>query len=358
MQFLKIIIPVLILSIIVIYFLIPKNPSKTSETTKNKESTIPNINDDTSLQTKELVDFAVEALRARKYEGSDLILEQKLSDGSNYEQFIASYKSDDLKIYGLLTIPKEEMPENGFPTIVFNHGYIPPTQYVTTQRYEAYVDNFAKNGFIVFKPDFRGHGKSEGVPLGTYFSAGYSIDILIAVASLKKFEKVDPSRIGMWGHSMSGNLTLRAMLVDSDIKAGVIWAGAVYSYEDFAKYRISDTSYVRRVAPMNNLELPPHISNEISKIREDASSVNFDSDFWKSISLTANLKYLNSPVQIHHSKDDSVVDIGYSYDLVESLKQSNKIHEFYEYRGGGHNISSPYFEQAISRSVEFFKQNL
>ena len=48
----------------------------------------------------------------------------------------------------------------------------------------------------------------------------------------KKYQAADPNRIGMWGHSMGGMITLRTMVTTSDIKAGVIWAGVVASYED------------------------------------------------------------------------------------------------------------------------------
>jgi len=40
------------------------------------------------------------------------------------------------------------------------------------------------------------------------------------------------------------------------------------------------------------------------------------------------------------------------------LDENNKVYEFYEYSGGGHNIDSPYFETAMQRTVEFFKKNL
>ena len=46
--------------------------------------------------------------------------------------------------------------------VIFNHGYIPPAQHRTTERYVAYVDAFARNGYIVFRSDYRGHGNSEG----------------------------------------------------------------------------------------------------------------------------------------------------------------------------------------------------
>ena len=67
---------------------------------------------------------------------------------------------------------------------------------------------------------------------------------------------------------------------------------------------------------------------------------------------------MENPIQIHHALDDAVVDVGYSRDLVEVLKTANKLYEFYEYDGGGHNITSPYFETAMERTVEFFRKTL
>src|SRR5687767_8741267 len=84
--------------------------------------------------------LTIEALRAGDYPGSDLIIEQTLTPGSNYKRYIASYKSEGLKIYGLLTIPNGQKPSTGWPVIIFNHGFIPPDVYQTTERYIAYTD--------------------------------------------------------------------------------------------------------------------------------------------------------------------------------------------------------------------------
>src|SRR5690349_10849609 len=182
-------------------------------------------------------DLTIAALRQMEpeIESSDIIIEQALDNGANYARYIASYESQGNKIYGLLTIPFGDVPEGGFKAIVFNHGYIPPATYQTTERYVAYVDALARSGFVVFKIDLRGHGNSEGEPIGSYFSPNYTIDAISALKSLQKMDIIDPDGIGMWGHSMAGNLVLRAMEVEPAIKAGVIWAGAVYSYDDFEK---------------------------------------------------------------------------------------------------------------------------
>ncbi|MCA1554884.1 MAG: alpha/beta fold hydrolase, partial [Chloroflexi bacterium] len=166
-------------------------------------------------------------MRGQTYPGSDLTIEQTLAPGFNYSRYIASYLSEGLKLYALLTVPRGVKPANGWPVVVFNHGYIPPSEYRTTERYIAYTDAFSRNGYIVLKSDYRGHGDSEGRPSSAYSSPAYTVDVLNAVASIKRFKDADSNRIGMWGHSMGGQITLRAMVVSKDIKAGVIWGGVV-----------------------------------------------------------------------------------------------------------------------------------
>lgn len=312
-------------------------------------------------QNKYLTSIDIDYLRSLKIDSKAPKIEQTLTPGSNYQRYIASYNSEGNKIYGLLTVPNENPPEGGFPAIVFNHGYIPPMQYVTTERYVAYVDALARNGFVVFKIDLRGNGNSEGTANGSYFSNGYTVDAIHALKSLQKLDYVNGNRIGMWGHSMSGNLVLRAMEVSPEIKAGVIWAGAVYSYKDFAKYRLHDYSYVRREPTeeeRKNRYENQAVADEIQKLRDSPDDIDFNSQFWKNISLTANIKYLNSPLELHHAVNDPVVNIGYTRDLVKVLDANNKVYEEYEYVGGGHNIESPYFETAMKRTIDFFQKNL
>lgn len=76
--------------------------------------------------------LSIEYMRQQTYPGSEITVEQTLPTGANYNQYIASYKSDGLKIYALLTVPQGTKPKNGWPVIIFNHGFIPPDEYRTT----------------------------------------------------------------------------------------------------------------------------------------------------------------------------------------------------------------------------------
>ncbi|MCJ7535516.1 MAG: alpha/beta fold hydrolase [Anaerolineales bacterium] len=301
-------------------------------------------------------EITIKYLRDLEINGSEITFEEKLADRSNYHQHLVSYISEGSKIYGLLTIPFGEPPEGGFKAIVFNHGYIPPTAYRTTERYIAYVDHLARSGFVVFKIDYRGHGDSQGEPTGSYFSPGYTIDSITALKSLQMMDIIDPQGIGMWGHSMAGNLVLRAMLIEPDIKAGVIWAGAVYSYDDFVEYGIVDNTYRPPATP--ETQGGSDRRSRSREIIEEFGLPDTQVNYWRAVSLTDNIAYLNSPLQLHHAEDDTVVNIGYSIDLSAVLQENGKEFELYSYAGGGHNLISPYFNQAIQRTVEFFRNNL
>ena len=300
-------------------------------------------------------ELTIRYLRELEIAGSEITFHERLANGPGYRRHLVSYQSEGNQIYGLLMVPLENVPEGGFKAVVFNHGYIPPTQYKTTERYEAYVNYLARSGFVVFKIDYRGHGRSEGQPSGSYFSPGYTIDAVAALKSLQTLDYVDPQGIGMWGHSMAGNLVLRAMLIESEIQAGVIWSGAVYSYEDFVQLGISDFSYRPPPTPDDGGEDYRRRSREIIEThgRPDLSSA-----YWKEVALTEHLEHLSSPVQIHHAENDPVVNIAYAVGLASALQDQGKEYEFYRYEGGEHNLISPYFDRAMLRTVEFFRENL
>ena len=295
-------------------------------------------------------ELTIAALQAKEIVGSDIIIEEVLANGANYAQYIASYLSEGNKIYGLLTVPLDDVPADGFPAIVFVHGYIPPEIYRTTERYVAYVDALARSGFVVFKIDLRGFGNSEGEPSGAYFSPDYTVDTVAALKSLQRMDNVNPQGIGLWGHSMAGNVVLRAMLVEPDVQAGVIWAGAVYSYDDMVRYAIQDPSF-RRDQQTTTIRRG-------SILRETYGAPDTSQPFWQAVSLTKNIEYLEAPLQIHHALNDSVVNIGYSQDLATVLQEAGKSYQFHTYEGGGHNIESPYFGDAMQRTVQYFRDHL
>lgn len=285
--------------------------------------------------------LSIVRMRQQAYPGSDIAIEETLEPGSNYNRYIASYQSEGLKIYALLTVPRGDRPPTGWPVIIFNHGYIPPSQYRPTERYVTYVDAFARNGYIVFRPDYRGHGNSEGSPSGAYGSPAYTIDVLNALASIQRFPEADPNRIGMWGHSMGGHITLRAMVVSKEIKAGVIWAGVVASYPDLLnRWRRPAGS----TAPSRGWR---------GSLTALYGSPEQNPEFWASISPNTYLRDISGPLQLHHGTADTSVPHEFSETLYQQMLEAVQTVEFYSYPGDNHNISNS-FSLAMQRSIAFF----
>lgn len=289
-----------------------------------------------------LFPMSIVAMRRGSYPGSDIMLDEQLGAGANYQRYYVYYFSQGLKIYGLLTVPDGAMPEDGWPGIVFNHGYIPPDQYRTTELYVSYMDRLARRGYVVFRIDYRGHGNSEGDPQGAYGDPGYEVDVLNAVASLKRHPQVNPNKIGMWGHSMGGYLALRTMVISHDIKAGVIWAGVVAPYADLLNHWPQGPS----IPPANSRKWMDDWPAQFGSPEENPT-------FWNSISANNYLTDLSGPLQLHYGTSDEEVPPAFSDILANEVRAVGGSVDVYPYPGDNHNISN-YFQLAMDRTIEFF----
>lgn len=346
------IIVLLFMGCVVVYIFYQNKFAGTDAVSQQDAATLANSIEETrdTRQAEPFKELTIPYLRDRTY-SSQLNERQLVSESGSYTRYLTSYDSDGLKINAILTIPKGTFPEGGWPAVVFIHGYIPPTLYETTERYVSYVDYLARNGFVVLKIDLRGHGNSEGEASGAYFSGDYVIDTLNASAALQSADFVNKDQVGLWGHSMAGNVVFRSIAAQPQIKAAVIWGGAVYSYQDLQEYGINDNSY-----------RPPTQTSERNRRREELFSkygqFSPDSAFWKEVAPTNYLGDIKTAVQLHHAVNDEVVSVEYARNLKRLLDSSSIEHEVYEYQSGGHDLEGSSFNLAMQRTVDFYKKHL
>ena len=336
---------VIVLILIIIGLNLPDQKSNGPKTNFIKSITdnLTNNNADTVQDDKTEHPMAIANLRAGSYPGGDFVIEQTLANGTNYSQQIVSYLSEGLKIYGLLTVPLAKMPEGGWPAIIFVHGYIPPKEYSTTGNYPTYQAKLARAGFVTFKPDLRGHGKSEGEAVMAHYSEKYVVDTLYAINYLKKYSLVNPERLGYWGHSNGGEIGLRILVISKDIKAASLWAGVVGSYEDmFETYN-------------NKIDFLQTATSSALVIENDLPSKN--TKFWGQLDPYNYLADISAKVELQHGTADDSVPVELSRSLKQALEQHDQVPDYYEYLGDDHNISNN-VNQAFQRSIKFYQENL
>jgi len=150
----------------------------------------------------------------------------------------------------------------------------------------------------------------------------------------------------MWGHSMGGQVTLRAMVISKDIKAGVIWAGTVASV-------VYEMTHPRNPAT-GPTPTPGAFSARGGRAQMLAQYGTPDQNpaFWNSLSPNSYLADLSGPLQLHHGAADATVPPVYSDLLLAEVKAVGKPVELYTYPGDNHNISNQ-FNTAMARSVAF-----
>ena len=296
--------------------------------------------------------LAITVMRVKAYPGSDIVIESTLSAGLDYNRYIVSYQSDGLKLFGLLTIPTGVKPAGGWPVILLNHGYIPPSEYSTDQSYAGIVAPLAAAGYIVFKPDYRGHGNSPGIPYQSYVSPDYVTDSLNALASIKMYKDANPNEIGVWGHSMGGNIILHELVITHDFKAAVIMAGVVGSYSDILDW------WKARVATgvlttQNDLQTNQLLLQMVSL----HGTPQTNPSFWNAMDPTYFISDIGTPVQIQVGSADVVVPPSFSRGLTAQLQNAGKSVTYHLYPGADHNLS-PDTVAAMAEAVSFFNQYL
>jgi len=296
--------------------------------------------------------LTIEAMRTRGYKASPITTTQSLGNQGGYTNAVVSFVSDGLTEYALQSTPTTPPPAVGYPVIILMHGYIPPTQYQTTSNdYHDFIAAWARAGFVVIKPDYRGVGQSQGTATSGHYAPDDTYDIMNLIASLKHYGLVNSGRIGSFGHSLGGHIALNVADISPDVKATVITNGVVGSMYDFF--------YNWPHSPAPNDQPTATVTAELQKLLADHGTPKSNPDFYNQASAINYVGTINGPVQVDHDVGDSTVPFSFSQHLNDALVAAHKNVTFYQYPGDDHQFSNPSNHQLlIERTTAFFKASL
>ena len=309
------------------------------------------ISSKVTTEQENLPPLAIEKMRQKAYPGSTITIEQTVTPGFNYTRYLVSYFSEGFKIYGLLTVPNGAKPKKGWPVILFNHGYIPPSSYSTDASYSSMVDPLASAGYIVFKPDYRGNGNSAGIPTQPYITPDYVTDSMNALSSIEKYKDADSQKIGVFGHSMGGNIALHELVITHDIKAAELMAGVVGNESSLVKWW--DHRFAVRSIVGNDLDT----YYVFVQMLKDHGTPGTNPHYWNTIDPTMFINFISAPVQIQVGSTDEDVPVDFSLSLNDSLRLKGKIADLKVYPGANHNLA-PDTAFAMAETVAFFNRYL
>ena len=101
------------------------------------------------------------------------------------------------------------------PIVVMAHGFAA----IRALRLDAYATRFAEAGYAVLVFDYRGWGDSAGEPRRVLNIGAQHLDWRAGVAYARGIERVDSSRVVLWGSSFGGGHALHLAAEDHDVAA-------------------------------------------------------------------------------------------------------------------------------------------
>jgi len=280
--------------------------------------------------------MSIEGLRNRRFSAENFTVLEAVPTQEGLKAREFSYLSEGLLNYGLIEEPDEPTPPEGRPVIVLAHGHIPPELYSTEKHYRMVTQRFARGGFMVVKPDFRGHGRSEGRGGGPTRTIDYSIDVLNLIAGLNNIPDIDPENIFLYGHSMGGEIGLRILTVNQSLRAATLWAAVTKAYPENTLYFIRQRDAKAAASLLAQVE------------------AMFTPEEYALLSPTTYLESIKVPLLVHHGTGDESVPFEWSIPFRGRLDKAGVSYTFHEYPGEDHNISQSFYT-AIDTDIAFFK---
>jgi dienelactone hydrolase len=249
-----------------------------NNTINNEADTKNNSAKAKQVNIESLTLLSIESLKKRQYQAQLIPIkelhnittnndytEHFFTNATPYYSGILSYQSEGLSLYSRIDIPGTPAPEDGFPVVVFIHGWIGLANangydfgYNNKSDYAQVIHQFVQAGFVVLTPGLRGHGTVNGIKAdGTEFIEAwdngsytsplfYSIDILNLLAGIESLNEmswfadtlsspqlfINANNVNIFGHSQGGDMVLTTLAVVGEnatlkqrIHAGAIWAG-------------------------------------------------------------------------------------------------------------------------------------
>jgi dipeptidyl-peptidase 4 len=240
---------------------------------------------------------------------------------------------DGIMFHASILKPADFDPARRYPVVAQVYGE-PCCQMVTRSWVSDWEMVLVNNGFLVFAFDARGTpGRGR-----TWVDPTYRDQMTLpvedwkrAVAHLKSLPYVDGGRLGVWGWSGGGTMTLNLMLR----APGLFQAGAAVA--PVPDRRLYDSVYTERYLGV----LPA------------------DEEAYRKSSPIEAAKDLQGKLLIAHGISDDNVHVQNTYNLLTALTRAGKPYELYLYPQKDHGIAGNDVQHHLfSQILAFFRETL
>jgi dipeptidyl aminopeptidase/acylaminoacyl peptidase len=300
--------------------------------------------------------YTIEGLREHDFKSGKIKLREKLLETEFFTRYLIEYPSDGLTITGILQIPTTG--KSPYPVIVMNHGFFSRTVYSSGDGTDRAAEFLNKRGYLTLSSDYRSWAESD---LGeSLFYSGLAIDVINLMNAIPSIKDADPERIGMWGHSMGGGVTLKVLTIDKRVKAAVLYSSVTGDFGElidrWGPSCVGDVFDGEIAYGCNSSDiLPADISHTLISAYFKAA---VDPVMLKAVSPLYHLEYVSAPVQIAYGTKDGLVFSGtppeWSQEIYDAFVKADKDAQLFAYKDEKHSFFANQWFAFMERSAQFF----
>lgn len=304
--------------------------------------------------------YTVAGLREHRFKSGNISLLHKTVETRDYIRYEIAYPSDGLTITGLLQIPANGEPP--FPVVIMNHGFFTRGDFSSGDGTDRAAEFLNRRGYLTISPDYRSWGDSDIGP--SLFYSGLVIDVVNLIEALPSLPQADPNRIGMWGHSMGGGVTMKVLMLETPVRGAVLYSTVSADDADligrWGPGCIGDIATGERYYGCNSSDiLPVDMPGFMLDAYLLAAS---DPELLRATSPIHHLDLVKAPVQIHYGTEDGQTSAGtppeWSKKLHAALVEAGARSELYGYDGQGHSFLADSWFALMERTARFFDREL
>ncbi len=263
---------------------------------------------------------ALSAYNREEYAEANRLIDEtylKLKGVPKVAERIFYESSGGLIVSGLLFKPREGVEP--WPLIVVNHAGLG-----TAADFSDVALIIRDQGYLVFNPDYRGSGESQGEH---ELAKGEVDDVIYGIEYLKSQGLVEDDRIGMYGQSHGAGVAMLVAERYEGIKAVVEEAGFSDAEQLYYHAQSTDDPVVKEVMK----EFVPIIGGTPEEVPQEyymRSPINF-------------VENMHGAIYLIHGARDPIIPQEQAYQMYKALKAAGKTAELKIYPEEGHCVGDP-----------------
>jgi dipeptidyl aminopeptidase/acylaminoacyl peptidase len=251
-----------------------------------------------------------------------------------------TWQSDQYTVQGWLIYPRDFDPAKRYPLVVTVHGG--PSAQATTRwpgTWSGLTAPLSAEGYFVFVANPRGsYGQGEAFTAANVrdFGRGDLRDILAGLDLVLKTQPIDAKRVGLYGWSYGGYMTMWTLTQTNRFKAAVAGAG-IANWQSYYGQNLIDQWMI------------PFFG----------ASVYDDPSAYAQSSPMTFIKNVRTPTLIVVGDSDKECPAPQSYEYWHALRTLGVETKLVVYENEGHHFRKPaHVEDLLTRSINWFNDHL